>query len=195
VADEYAATETQIQAGLAQTAAQPGRAKQELAALVALQAVDVQGPVTAAYLAAFRAVRAGGRALDVQDLADDLAFRLQKAIRIVEIAARQAFREVTAANLEEQRIRATTAHVDERGARWSLGNWAKVQTLHRGRQASSRGTADGVGPHRLYGQLYVVPHPDECALCQRHVGLAKPGDPLPPYHPGCRCTVSAVRAG
>lgn len=75
------------------------------------------------------------------------------------------------------------AHEDARGARWSLGAWATMNTDTIGRQASSRGLADAVGP----GETVTI-EVGECELCRGFAGEAVIGtDPLPPFHPNCTC--------
>jgi hypothetical protein len=84
-------------------------------------------------------------------------------------------------------IAAVVAHVDDRGTHWPLHAWAEMNTATVGRQASSRGLADAVGPG---GKVNVKV--GSCGLCQGFAGEAVVGtDPLPPFHPSCTCTASA----
>ena len=84
--------------------------------------------------------------------------------------------------------KATVAHVDRRGTEWPLGAWAAMNTQTIGRQASTRGLVDAVGP-----AAKVVVDVGECGYCQEFAGEAVVGeDPLPPFHPSCTCVASAA---
>jgi hypothetical protein len=81
-----------------------------------------------------------------------------------------------------------TAHIDSRGRRWGLGEWAETHTTTYGRHASSRGIAHRVGEG---GTVTITV--GKCGWCGSHAGEAVIGrDPLPPFHPSCSCV--AVRA-
>lgn len=102
--------------------------------------------------------------------------------------ARAAFRAVSEENLEELSHEAVTAHIDDRGTRWTLEGGADMNTETIGRQASSRGLADAVGAG---GKVMV--QVGACGLCKGFAGKAVVGtDPLPPFHPSCTCTASAA---
>ena len=95
---------------------------------------------------------------------------------------------MTADNLEEMQLAGTTAHVDARGTRWPLGAWAAMNAATLGRQASTRGLVDAVGDGGK-----VIVEVSGCAYCETFAGEATVGvDPLPPFHPSCTCTASAV---
>jgi hypothetical protein len=158
-----------------------------IAILIALRRLDLGGPAITAYLAAFRAVRRGGRAEAADDLSRSLASKLDRGAQTVQGNAREAFRTVTAENVEEVADEAVTAYVDERGTRWTISSWAQMNTETLGRRASTRGLADAVGP----GEKVKV-KVGACGWCQTFAGDAVVGqDPLPPFHPSCRCVASA----
>lgn len=57
-----------------------------------------------------------------------------------------------------------------------------------GRQASTRGVVDAVGPGAK-----VAVEVGGCAYCQDFAGEAVVGeDPLPPFHPSCTCVATAA---
>jgi hypothetical protein len=68
-----------------------------------------------------------------------------------------------------------------------LDAWAEMNTQTIGRQASTRGLSDAVGPG---GKVIIAV--GECGYCRTFAGEAVVGeDPLPPFHPSCTCTASA----
>ena len=84
---------------------------------------------------------------------------------------------------------AVTAHVDDRGSRWSFGRRADLNTVTIGRQATSRGVSDAVGTG---GRVTV--EVSGCVYCQGFEGKAVIGiDPLPAFHPSCTCVASMAR--
>jgi hypothetical protein len=84
--------------------------------------------------------------------------------------------------------RAVVAHVDRDDRRWTLAAWVEMNTATIGRQASSRGVSDAVGEGAT-----VRIEVGECAWCRTFAGEAVVGqDPLPPFHPNCTCTASAI---
>ena len=83
---------------------------------------------------------------------------------------------------------ATVAHVDGRGRGWSLGQWASMNTVTIGRQATSRGIADAVGTG---GRVTV--EVSGCGYCETFAGEAVIGtDQLPRFHPHCGCVAVTV---
>ncbi len=69
-----------------------------------------------------------------------------------------------------------------------LGAYAAMTTQTIGRQATTRGLTDAVGPK---GKLMV--ETGECAYCETFQGEAVIGqDQLPPFHPHCSCVASAA---
>jgi hypothetical protein len=94
---------------------------------------------------------------------------------------------LTQENLDVVVHDAVTAHIDDRGTRWTLESWADMNTATIGRQASTRGLSDAVGAGRK-----VIVEVTGCGYCQEFAGEAMVGtDPLPPFHPNCTCMVSA----
>src|SRR4051794_25641153 len=83
-----------------------------------------RGPVVAAYLAE----HPEGRASAVKDLADGLALKLDQGAVSAADAVRQTFPKVTPDNIAEMAEKTAIAHVDRRGAEWSLGWWAMTNT-------------------------------------------------------------------
>jgi hypothetical protein len=159
-----------------------------LAILHALRREDARGPVVAAYLAAFRAVKRGGKAESARDLAGSLALKLDRGAQTASTSARQTFSTVSADDLDKALAAVTTAHVDRRGTRWPLGAWAAMNATTIGRQASTRGLIDAVGHGRK-----VVVEASGCPYCETFAGEAIVGEnPLPPFHPSCTCTASAT---
>jgi uncharacterized membrane protein YgcG len=156
-----------------------------LEALIALRRQDLAAPVTAAYLAAFRAVRRGGNPQAVRDLSRSLAAKLDDAATTASDNTRAAFRAVTPDNLEELQHDAVTAHVDRVGKRWTLGAYAEMTASTIGRRASSRGTLDGVGPG---GSVTVSSHGTNNPVCQPLEGKTFPAGraPQPPFHANCK---------
>jgi hypothetical protein len=159
-----------------------------LTILIALRGEDFRTPVIAAYLAAFRVVRRGGDGSAARDLAGSLAQKLDGGVQTASARAREAFRAATQENLEIVVHDAVTAHIDDRGTRWTLEGWADMNTATIGRQASTRGLSDAVGAGRK-----VIVEVTGCGYCQEFAGEAVVGtDPLPPFHPSCTCMVSAA---
>jgi hypothetical protein len=162
--------------------------EEALGILTALRQEDLRRPVITAYLLAFRAVQRGGILAAPGDLAASLHLRLDRGAQHAADRARAAFKRVTADNLDDASHDAVTAHVDDRGTRWTLGSWAVMNTTTIGRQATSRGIAHAVGDG---GQVSISV--GECGWCQQHAGQGRIGEiPLPPYHPSCSCTASAA---
>jgi hypothetical protein len=155
--------------------------------LIALRRLDVEGPLLAAYLAAFKD-RSEADSDAVSDLAGSLRKKLHQAAVIASDSARQAFRRVTRDNIDEMADVAVVANIDARGTSWTLGHWARMNTDTIGRQASSRGLAHAVGEG---GE--VVINVGTCQWCQSHAGGGVIGEiALPPYHPSCSCVASAA---
>jgi hypothetical protein len=88
--------------------------------LIMLRREDFRGPVISAYLMAFRQVRRGGEQRGAADLAGSLAQKLDGGAQTAAIRVRDAFRVVTADNLEVVVDDAVTAHIDDRGTRCPL---------------------------------------------------------------------------
>jgi len=63
--------------------------------------------------------------------------------------------------------RATTADIDDRRPRWTLGPFAPIQTLTLGRHATSQGVSDAVGKGGT-----VTVEVGECGYCQQFAGEA-----------------------
>jgi hypothetical protein len=149
----------------------------------ALRGLDARGPVRDAYLAAFKEVgKAAPSWIPSHGGAASLALKLDRAALTAGRNAREAIRTVTAENLDEVVDDAVTAHTDARGTRWMLGAYAAMTTQTIGRQATTRGLTDAVGPK---GRLMV--EVSGCDYCSSFEGAAVVGDPLPPFHPSCTC--------
>ena len=206
LAERFSEAETRIRALVARSVEGSRRDNltEALDLLGALRGEDFRGPVGRAYEVARRdgaskVVRARSapqresrRArpeAKVDDLARSLHRKLDRGIQTVEANVRKAIPKVTADNLEEMTAFAVTAYIDRGRTLWTLSSWAAMTTETIGRQASSRGTIDGVGKGRK-----VVVDVGECELCNSLFSgeLVVGEDPLPPGHPGCTCVASAA---
>jgi hypothetical protein len=187
LAGRFELAESQIRQRVAEAALAGDRRRlltEALAVLLGLRRLDRLTPVVTAYLTAYRAVRPGGTPTAVGDLAGSLARKLDHGARRAQAGSRRALRFATADNLDELQHVVVTAHVGQRGARWTLGRWATMNTQTIGRQATSRGLADAPGDGGR-----VVVHVGQCKWCHSHAGEGLIGEiPLPPYHPSCTCS-------
>jgi hypothetical protein len=155
---------------------------QALKAVAALRLLDLKQPVVSAYLAE----HPRGEPTAVRDLAGSLARRLDTAAQVAADSVRASFANVTPDTIDDHVTAAVTAVVDARGTRWSLGRFAEMNTTTIGRQATSRGISDRVGPGRT-----VTVNTGDCEWCASHAGQAVIGqDSLPPYHPNCSCVAT-----
>ncbi|MFL5891165.1 MAG: hypothetical protein ACJ75I_00305 [Solirubrobacterales bacterium] len=143
-------------------------------------------PVHTAYLNAYRRVLGrGGDVRAVQGLAGSLAKKLDRGAQTAAANVRESFSKVTD-NVEEMAGAAVVAHEAKDGTKWPLRAYATMNTETIGRTSSSRGVTDAVGTG---GKVAI--DIGECDLCnslfseEAIIG----GDPVPPGHPGCTCSV------
>ena len=112
LSERFSVAEARIGALVAQAPAGDRRAllTEALTILIALRREDFLGPVHAAYLDAFRAVRAGGSKTAAGDLAGSMAKKLDRGAQTASSNAKGVFRAVTAENVEEMAAAAVVAH-------------------------------------------------------------------------------------
>jgi hypothetical protein len=101
LAERFADAEARVRALLARAPEGDRREllKEAVAILIALRRENFRGPVHAAYLDAFRAIRRGGSRTAANDLAGSLAVKLDRGAQTASASARDAFRRATTENL------------------------------------------------------------------------------------------------
>lgn len=191
-----------VEADVRRLLADAVRGRREALLAQALEAVDglraerVADAVHEAYEAAYGATlseleeKASTADDPVTPLADALEQKLNAGVAEASSRMPDAFRGVTADNVDQRGDDAVTAFEDDAGRRWPLGAFAANRIHTLGRRATSRGVKDAAAG----GDVQVSSHGTKHPVCKQLEGRAFPAvdAPEPPFHDGCQHTLVAV---